>query len=573
MERGRAMNKYYYLIITALIITLFASLPIGADRPYSMKVVFEVIQEGTGKKTEALTYIGHNGVIIQGFHNPSQERVRIQVPVFEKLIIKGSSYTFYFPPIPPDKSYTILELYDVLFQDEFKMKDAELCLEESQLTFIKKTKTDVDWEIPNLGYETPTEKFCKNLFGIRKQRYANWGKPAMDVSEFLGRPIDWKDFRHAALYCARADDIKCSNYPKYSLLAEASKLRDGELVQALIDAGADVNGSEYEYEHSESAALKIAVENNDLNIVHILLAAGASTEVRRSGEETPLMKAAMEGFIDIVKALIQAGADVNAVEHRGDTALIKAFREDHMEIAKLLLEKGANVNVLDSNGTSPLAFAAFRGYKKMVQYLLKAGANVNLGDGTNLLNALKYPDILRILIKAGADVNKTPEGNNRTVLTQAAEIGNPEVVELLIDAGADANISDSWADTALIVAVVYRHPDIVQKLIESGADINKTNKNGNTALHYASEMGQTEILNRLLKAGANIDRADKNGDTSLIKAVRCGRSQIVQRLIDAGANAHAVNKNGQTALYWAKKRGLTNIIKKLDKAGAKNNVP
>ncbi len=183
MERGTAMNKHYYLIITALIITLFAALPIGADRPYSMKVVFEVIREGTGKKTEALTYIGHNGVIIQGFHKASQKRVRIQAPVFEKLIIKGSSYTFYFPPIPPDKSYTILELYEVLIQDDFKIKDAELCLEENQLTFIKKTKNGVDWEIPNLGYETPTEKFCKNMFGTRKQRYANWSKPAMHLSE------------------------------------------------------------------------------------------------------------------------------------------------------------------------------------------------------------------------------------------------------------------------------------------------------------------------------------------------------------------------------------------------------
>ena len=569
------MNKYYYPVVTALIVTLFAALPMGADRPYHMKVVFDVIQEGTGRKTEALTYIGHNGVIIQGFHKSSQKRVRIQVPVFEKLIIKGSSYTFYFPPIPPDKSYTVLELYDVLFQDDFKMKDAELCLEDNQLTFIKKTKTDVDWEIPNLGYETPTEKFCKHLFGARKQRYAHWGKPAMHVSEFLGRPIDWSNFRQAALYCARAYDIKCSNYPKYSLLAEASKLRDAELVLALIDAGADVNGSEYEYEyeHRESAALKIAVENNDLNIVHILLAAGASLEVRRSGDETPLMKAAREGFIDIVKALVQAGADINAVERRGDTALIKAFREDHMEIAKLLIEKGANVNVLDSNGTTPLAFSAFRGYKEMVQYLLKSGANVNLGDGTNLLNALKYPDILRILIKAGADVNKTPGNNNRTVLTQAAEIGNPEIVDLLIEAGADVNLQDSWTGTALIVAVVYRHPDIVQKIIESGADINKTNKNGNTVLHYASEMGQTGIVNMLLKAGVNINKADKNGNTPLIKAVRCGRGQIVQRLIDAGADVHAANKKGQTALYWAKKRGLTNIIKELDNADAKNKVP
>jgi len=567
------MNKYYYLVITTFIIILFAAIPIRADRPFHMKVVFEVIQEGTGRKTEALTYIGHNGVIIQGFHKESQKRVRIQVPVFEKLIIKGSSYTFYFPPIPPDKSYTVLELLDVLFQDDFKMKDAELCLEEGQLTFVKKTKNGVDWEIPNLGYETPTEKFCKKLFGTRKQRYANWGKPAEHLSEFLGRPIDWKNFRQAALYCARADDIKCSNYPKYSLLAKASKRRDAELVQALIDAGADVNGSGYEYEYIESEALKIAVENNDLNIVHILLAAGASTEVGRSGEETPLMKAAKQGLHDIVKALIQAGADINAVERHGDTALIKAFREDHMEIAKLLIEKGAKVNGLDSNGKTPLAFAAFRGYKEMVQYLLKAGANVNLGDGISLLNALKHPEILQMLIKAGADVNKFPEGNNRTVLTRAVEIGNPEVVDLLIEAGANVNLSDSWTDTALIVAVVYRHPDIVQRLIESGADANKTGKSGNAALHYASEMGQTGIINMLLKAGANINTADKNGNTALIKAVRCGRSQIVQRLIDAGADLHAANKKGQTALYWAKKKGFTNIIEKLDKIGAKNKVP
>lgn len=554
------MKKFIFILFVLYMVGL-----IRADSPISMKVVYEVFQDGTGEKSEALTYIGHEGVIIEGFFKASQKRVRIQVPVFEKCIIAGTSYTFYFPPIPPDKSYTVLELNDVIFQNEFKMKDAELCAAKKPLTFIKVAKKSVDWEIPNMGYETPTEKFCKNMFGTKKQRYANWNKPAVHLSEFLGRPIDWDNFRQAALYCARADDTKCINYPKESLLAEAAKLKDAKLVRALIDAGVAVKGSD----SRETEALKIAVENNDLDTVQILLAAGANTEVQYTWGETPLIMAAKKGYQDIMNALIHAGADINARDSRSETALIKASEEDHMEIVKLLVKEGANVNVLESNGRTPLAFAAFKGQKEMVQKLLKAGADVNLGDGISLLNALRHPEILGILIKAGADVNRIRQSNNRTVLTKAVEIGNPELVDLLIKAGADVNLADPWTDTALILAVTYKHPGIVQKLIESGADVDKTGKNGNPALHYAAQTGQSGIVNMLLRSGASIDAADKNGDTALIKAVRCCRRQIVQELIDAGADVSAANRQGQTALYWAKKKGFQNIVDILRKAGAK----
>ena len=88
------------------------------------------------------------------------------------------------------------------------------------------------------------------------------------------------------------------------------------VVQALLDAGADVNGRDCD---GETALMKAAEYRSDIRVVRALLAAGADANVRNRYGSTPLREAA--GYarnLPVVQALLAAGAQVDA--RNGTTA-------------------------------------------------------------------------------------------------------------------------------------------------------------------------------------------------------------------------------------------------------------
>ena len=71
--------------------------------------------------------------------------------------------------------------------------------------------------------------------------------------------------------------------------------------------------------------------------------ADVNARERRYGD-TALMWAAVAGNVDVVRLLIEAGADVRAVDDEGVTALHLARAKGHTEVAAALLAAGANPN-------------------------------------------------------------------------------------------------------------------------------------------------------------------------------------------------------------------------------------
>jgi len=65
---------------------------------------------------------------------------------------------------------------------------------------------------------------------------------------------------------------------------------------------------------------------------------------------------------------------------------------------------------------------------------------------------------------------------------------NPAIIKMLLKAGADVNARDKGGDTSLMRAARYnRNPAIIETLIESGANVKAKNKEGKTAIDYAKE--------------------------------------------------------------------------------------
>lgn len=92
---------------------------------------------------------------------------------------------------------------------------------------------------------------------------------------------------------------------------------------------------------------------------------------------TPLHRAVRDGNMELVELLLNAGADVNAANHGGDTPLhIVANNEGGVTFIEALLNAGAEVNVANNLGHTPLYISARPHNVEGMCRLLSAGADV-----------------------------------------------------------------------------------------------------------------------------------------------------------------------------------------------------
>jgi len=142
-----------------------------------------------------------------------------------------------------------------------------------------------------------------------------------------------------------------------------------EVMKLLIAHGADVNIRD----HDGKTALMNVVGWGDADIVETLLDRGADVNARWNGW-TALMEAAGQGDPSVVKTLLDRGADVNARERNVPTALICAAQRGDPNIVKLLLSRGADVHAAQWGKTS-LRKAKMNRHTAVVRLLKEAGAD------------------------------------------------------------------------------------------------------------------------------------------------------------------------------------------------------
>lgn len=121
----------------------------------------------------------------------------------------------------------------------------------------------------------------------------------------------------------------------WTALMWASQYNNTALGRVLIEAGADLNLAE---QSNEDTALTVAIYNNNLDMVTLLLDEGANPDLQDSSGWTPLMTAASFGDMESTKLLLKAGADPLKYDDEGHTAGDYALTYGFEEIADLLQE-------------------------------------------------------------------------------------------------------------------------------------------------------------------------------------------------------------------------------------------
>jgi len=143
-----------------------------------------------------------------------------------------------------------------------------------------------------------------------------------------------------------------------------------------------------------------------------------------------------------------------------------------------LLADPALAHVHNRYGRTLLHDASAQGNPRMVELLLRLGADPNVrasGGHTplycvaNECRVTGAGNIVRALVRAGAQVDARSRAKQCTALHMAARRGNTEVAEALVDCGADINAQDKAGDTPLQRAKNCRKTGIASLLVSRGA--------------------------------------------------------------------------------------------------------
>ncbi|XP_062264198.1 caskin-2-like isoform X4 [Platichthys flesus] len=215
------------------------------------------------------------------------------------------------------------------------------------------------------------------------------------------------------------------------------------------------------YQDSDGfSALHHAALTGTSVLLSALLEAQASVDVKDSNGMRPLHYAAWQGKAESVLMLLRSGASVNGVSLDGHIPLHLAAQYGHDEVSEMLLQHQSNPCLVNKAKKTPLDLACEFGRVKVAQLLLSSNMVVALLEGerkeptdsaftTPLHLAARngHKDIIRLLLQAGIDINKTTKSG--TALHEASLYGKTEVVRLLLDAGVDVNIRNTYNQTAL----------------------------------------------------------------------------------------------------------------------------
>ena len=324
-------------------------------------------------------------------------------------------------------------------------------------------------------------------------------------------------------------------------LTIAVKNKNRELIEMLLDAGADVNNPHARLTKG-ATALAAAVENDDLPMTQYLISMGADSYdlyalFTACSPRTPNL----EMVLTLVNAFTQRYP--KGKKRFGASALQAAIENKNNHLIDILV-KVADINSIGSFSRTPLGEAIVQNQGRslaIVQKLLDAGGDPNsiVADGTRyrqtaLLTAIKtyHLPIVELLVNAGANINQPAAmGLNRTPLQYATEKGCDDIVKFLLSKKADVNAAPAFTGggTALQLAAIKGWVGTVYQLLSAGADVNAppAKIHGRTAMEGAAENGRFPIVNLLLRRGVErsgflgaIGLAESNGHFAIAKYLR-----------------------------------------------------
>lgn len=390
-------------------------------------------------------------------------------------------------------------------------------------------------------------KPAKALFSDKLHDFVN----AMDSQEMT--PL-LMTMRHH--FSSPAENPSAEGEGKTGALAPADRENFEELLEELVDAGADIS-----YATADGkTALHLAATNEQKEILEITLdafkaeidfapksnptlkhLANCADEKKR----TPLYYSVQRNLSEHVRLLIRAGADpktVDGASSRDGSALHQAVENGHDEVAHVLLQM-----LQDDEFDADTA--------KSLKDELSADTN---SENSLLVFAVEQCDkrTLELMIDQGADF-ECDENRNTLVHYAAAAGASKETLAFLLEQPLSAAVrrqtgASSWLEaknvheyTPLHCAARTCKLELIELLIEKGARLDAQDHLGRNLFHIAVEKGFEEIIYVAMKAAGLhsaekresvfrliLNQKNKNGNTPLDAALDIRSDTIVMQIIE-----------------------------------------
>jgi ankyrin repeat protein len=343
--------------------------------------------------------------------------------------------------------------------------------------------------------------------------------------------------------------------------------------------------------------LHVAAEQGRDDLVHALLAKGASPAARGRNGKTPLHLAVERGYLDIVRLLAAARQGLDLADGEGQTAVDLALAADDDETARALVAAGCAVTDVRAaalanqperaeqllkekpealrrtaaSKRTALHLAAQWGSDRTLAVLLRHGAEVDARDqaGATALHYAAWRGRLttaRLLLERKANVRAVITESNLQPVHLAAQAADQRMTDLLLKHGADLNAPVEAGSASLLhVAVTRDRPELLAFLLEKGATVDRPDEYGATPLHRAVEAGNAKLVRVLLRHRADANRPKgKDGPRPLHLAAEQGNEAVVTLLVRAGAKVDAREPgSGDTPLHMGVWAGRTAVVRVL----------
>lgn len=293
-----------------------------------------------------------------------------------------------------------------------------------------------DLEVENQGGSTNLLEAARegDLERVRALLAQGADTAAVDQDSYTALHLAAEDGHTEIIECLLAHGANTEASAKYGITALHSAILFGHSnpVEALLAGGAQTEANitmpisrdlpypypkrtpkgrgRYRHFTTGHTALHLAARNGEVEILKILLVAGAQTEAEDETGNRPLHCAARSGHLETVKVLLAGGAEMEAVDHWDCTPLHKAVHDGDSRVLKELLTAGANVKAVDSIGWTAFHHAV----------------------------AFEEPEIVQILLSAGVEIDaRTADG--KTAYTLASERTHKDIVKMI---GAQSSTVD-----------------------------------------------------------------------------------------------------------------------------------
>ena len=255
-------------------------------------------------------------------------------------------------------------------------------------------------------------------------------RPYVFVAESESDKRIWLEEISSAVFCIKVNSPEVLN-PGWNhvicrgTIHSAAYFGDLELLQYQIGR---LNGESVDISDGNGMCpIHWAALKGRLDALNLLVDNLSNIDQLNDGLTSPLMLAASHGHDIVFMRLLELGADVNSRNIKDRDALFMAVlyagrKPGLLNIIQTCTFKGVDLNQVDSFGSAPLHECASR----------------------NLARPIK------LLVDAGANINKRHERNGLTPLQLACSVDFPdaETIQSLLDKGAHPNWKDSDGKSA-----------------------------------------------------------------------------------------------------------------------------